>query len=127
VHACLVEAATPLADRAAVLPDPAKHLLYDAGFIKNHGEAGLSRSLLLVHIPIAKGRITEDTDSSCLCGMPLASSTPFENRGPFVCGNHALHWQEPLIFRGVPQRPIQKNDVNARLALILPAARRRFA
>src|SRR5712691_5884527 len=72
-HASLVETATDLIDRQAFLPDPGKHLLHHACFVKDDVKASFSASFLLVHVAVAIGSITEDPDSPLLCGMAFAA------------------------------------------------------
>jgi hypothetical protein len=111
----LLETATYLIDRAAVVPDPRKDLLHHAGFIAHDVEACLSAAFLLVHIPVAVGCMTQDPDVTFLRGVPFAASAPFEKFGPLVFRNDALHLQQQLVFRRVPQGAVEKDDLDSSL------------
>src|SRR5205823_5091338 len=77
----LLKTTTDLIDRTALLPNPGKHLLHDASFIKDDIKASFSSSLVLVHIPVSVGSVAENANASLLCGMTLSSTTPFEEFG----------------------------------------------
>jgi hypothetical protein len=102
-------------DGAAFLSDPRKHLLHDAGFVIDAVKARVSTSFRLGHIPVAVGRMAEDSDTSLVRGVPRATPTPFEQFGSCVFCNDALHVQQQLIFRCVPQRTIQKDNLHPAL------------
>jgi hypothetical protein len=59
-----------------------------------HNPQHLPTLLLLGHIPIAVGRMAQDTDTPLLRGVPLATSAPFEQFGPLVFRHDALHVQQ---------------------------------
>lgn len=45
--------------------------------------------------------------------MALATATALQNFRPFVFGNHALHLEQELIFRGLADFAVEKDDLNA--------------
>ena len=87
----LMETTTHRIDRAAVVPDPRKHLLYHAGFVPDDVKACIAAAFLLVHIPVAVGGMTQNPDAPFLRGMPLATSAPFKKFGSLVFRKDALH------------------------------------
>ena len=88
VYTSLMETATDLIERAAFLPDPGKHLLHDASFIKDDVKAGFPASFLLVDVAIPVRSVAQDANTALLGRMAFAASAPFEEFCPFLFSNH---------------------------------------
>ncbi len=45
--------------------------------------------------------------------MPLTAPGALQDLGAFVLGDHALHLQQQIVLRGMPQLAVQEDDIDA--------------
>jgi len=88
------EPATDLANRQAVATDPVQHLADQTGFVWNDCIARLSTPLVLRDVAVARGRPAQHMHGTGPRRMPLATPMAFDDLGPLILGDHALHLQE---------------------------------
>ena len=99
----LLQAATHLADRQAVTPDPLEHLSNHARLFEHDLVTRLAVPFATTHIAITVRRAAEDVDRPLTRGVQLSAAASFEDLGPFVFRHHALHLQQQILFGCLPQ------------------------
>ena len=109
----LREPTTDLANRQAVMTNPGKDLVDHASFVRDDLIAGLPTPFVLGHITIPIGGPTEHIHHPCPGGMALATSVALDDLGPFILSDHPLHLQKQVIFRALPQGPVEEYDLHS--------------
>src|SRR6266700_1763402 len=108
------QAATNLTNGTAISSHPLKDLANHPRFFPDHLKAGLSISVLFADITIAIGCPREDTHLANLRSMPFAAPTPLQDFCSLILSNHPLNLEQKVIFRRLPDFPIEKDYLDSR-------------
>ncbi len=105
------QAATDLADRAALQTDPGKDESHDPRVFFVDLVAGASAPFVLADVAVTVRRAAQDIDRTGPRRMTLAAAAPFQDLGTLVFGHHALHLQQEIFFRRFTDRSVEKDPL----------------
>jgi len=68
---------------------------------------------VLRDVLVAVGRAGENVDHAAVRAVALAAPATFQNLGALVFGDHTLDLQQEVVLRGLAERAIEEDDLDA--------------
>jgi hypothetical protein len=85
----------------------------DRGPVVGHLEAGDTVARAPVDVSVAVGRPRQNADGAGLRQVALAATAALQQARSFVLREHALHLKQQIVFRRLPERPVEEDDPRA--------------